>query len=213
VLDFPAAALALWTLFDQGGPRPEYVLPVLYAESGFDPSTPNLAGAPYYGINQASASLIASYAGTDPQTYMMWSASQQIATVVSGMLRSIVSSYGPLRSGVRVDQANIAPSTLPSARALGDAIYRFPDAGYTGNKLLDVENKGAITLSDLARFITPKTAAGRDALAAAIARTYEERPAERPRDPTFGEDFRGGGGAAFAVGAAGAFLLYAWKRG
>lgn len=212
MLDFPAAALALWTLFDEGGPRPEYVLPTLYAESSFNPSIQNLEGAPYYGINQASEGLIARYAGTDAATYLTWPASRQIATVVSGMLRSLVASYGPLRSGIRVEQANAAPAMLATARALSDAIYRFPDIGYTGNHALDVENKGFITLADLGRFITPRTAQGRAALEAAIARVYDERPSERPRDPVRGEDFGGGGYGALAFAAAAAFVVYAWNK-
>jgi hypothetical protein len=209
VLDFPASGDALWGLFDQGGPRPEYVLPTLYAESGFDPSISNTAGSPNYGINQASPELIASYGGTDVPTYLTWPASRQIATVVVGMLRDLSRTYGALRSGARVEQANFLPATLGKVGALDGVLTRFPEAAYTANHDLDSQNKGTITVRDLARFVG--TAAKSSAVQSAIARTYELRPNERPRDPVLGEDF-GLSLGPFAAAAAFAFLVYAWVR-
>jgi len=210
MLDFPASGQALWALFDAGGPRPEYVLPVLWAESGFNPSVQNDAGAANYGVNQASPALISTYAATDPTTYMSWPASQQIATVVSGMLVSLVKTYGPLRSGVRVEQANFLPATLGTARSLSSILTRFGDAAYAGNHDLDTANKGTITVSDLATFIA-KGASGAN-VQAAIARTYELRPAERPRDPVLGEDFRASNLGMLGAAAGFAFLWYAWRH-
>ena len=43
-LDFPAAADALWALYDATGIRPEWILPVLYSESGFNPAIVNSLG-------------------------------------------------------------------------------------------------------------------------------------------------------------------------
>jgi hypothetical protein len=188
VLDFPASGAALWALFDAGGPRPEYVLPVLYSESGFDPSVPNHAGYPYYGINQASTSLITAYAGTDPTTYMTWAASEQISTVVSGMFKAIVTSYGPLRSGTRCYQANFLPATLATAHGLGSVLATSPSAIYTANAGFDTAHKGTITVQDLANFVA--RAATTAAVQQAIAATYALRPAlGRPHDPVYGEDF------------------------
>jgi hypothetical protein len=212
MLDFPAAGEALWAIFDAGGPRPEFVLPTLWAESGFEPSIQNLAGASNFGVNQATPGLISSYASTDPGTYVTWTASQQIATVVRGMLLDLVSKYGPLRSGARVEQANFLPSTLSTARSLDAVLTRFPEAAYQGNVALDTANKGTITIRDLAAFLTrgAKQSGGR--VQAAIAQTYDLRPDERPREMVLGDDF-GSGAGPLAVTAALAFLVYAWVRG
>jgi hypothetical protein len=212
VLDFPASADALWSLFDEGGPRPEYVLPVLYAESGFDPSTPNRQGAPYYGINQASVDLISQHAGVTPGVYLTWPASKQIATVVRGYMLALVAAHGPLRSATRVEQANYLPATLEKARGLSSVVVLFGDPYY--NAGLDVGGKGYVTVQDLAHFVGPHgTAKSKEAWHAnvegAIARTYAERPSETPREPVYGEDFgRGAGPVVLGLGAA--LLAYAW---
>ncbi len=215
MLDFPASGAALWALFDAGGPRPEYILPVLWAESNFDPSIQNSQGAANYGINQASAALIAQYAGTDPPTYVTWAASQQIATVVRGFFLALVRAYGPLRSGARVEQANFLPSTLGAARSLSSVLTRFGEAAYTDNHELDTANKGYITIGDLAAFVRPKTAAAKQNVQAAIANTYELRPDQRSamQDPVLGQDFGSSGLGMFAAASGFAFLWYAWSRG
>lgn len=204
MLDFPASGTALWALFDQGGPRPEYVLPVLYSESGFDPSVQNHAGYPYYGVNQASESLISAYAGTDVATYTTWPASEQIATVVTGMFKAIVAGYGPIRSGTRAYQANFLPATLATAHGLKSVLAAAGSSIYTANAGFDTGKKGTITVQDLANFVAH--AAGTAAVQQAIAQTYALRPGERPHDPVYGEDFGGIslGGIAVAAG-----LLYA----
>lgn len=186
-LDFPAAGAELWSLYDAGGPRPEYVLPVLYAESGFNSGVQNSQGAPQYGINQASAGLISQYAGTDPQTYMTWPASKQIATVVRGMLLALVAQFGALKSGASVEQANFLPATLPSVTTLDGVLARFGDATYSDNAQLDTAQKGTITLGDLATWIGKGASSA--AVKSAIAQTYDLRPTETPRDPVLGEDF------------------------
>lgn len=213
-LDFPAAGAALWSLFDAGGPRPEYVLPMLYAESGFDPSVQNRGGSANYGVNQASTELIASYANVDPSTYVTWSASQQIDTVVRGMLLDLVHRFGPLKSGARVEQANFLPATLPSVTTLDGVLARFGDSAYSGNADLDTQHKGTITLGDLANFV------GRNVRGAtvqsALQQTYELRPGVAMRDPVMGEDFLSGGGSTLGTLSAAAgfgLLVYALLRG
>jgi len=213
MLDFPASGNALWALFDAGGPRPEYVLPVLYAESGFDPSLPNQAGAAYYGINQANPGLISTYANTDPATYLTWPASAQIETVVSGMFRAIVGVYGAIRSGTRSYQANFLPATMPRARSLGSVIASAGDGTnvYAANRGIDTAGKGTITVGDLAAFVGK--AARSSAVIDAIAQTYALRPGETPREPVYGEDFgsfRAPGATLgmFAAAASMAFLYY-----
>lgn len=178
---------ALWSIYDQTGVRPEYLLPVLYIESGLDPSIPNRAGYPYYGINQASTSWIAQYAGTDPQTYLTWPASRQLDTVVRGMLGSLVNTYGPLRSGIRVYQANFLPATLSKATALSDVIAARGDPFYGPNAGLDANQDGEITLGDLATVVG--RAANAAAVQSAIADAYQVRPSESLQDPVFGTDF------------------------
>ena len=212
-LDFPASGAALWSLFDRGGPRPEYVLVMLYRESGFDPSTPNRAGAPYYGLNQAGEDLIAAYAGTDVSTYLTWPASRQLATVVTGWLLDLVRRYGPLRSGIRVEQGNFLPATLPKATRLEDVITSSPSAFYTSNEVLDPRRKGTITLEDLGTFLEGGVSS--QAVQRAIADTYALRPGETPRDPVLGEDFAPAIASSLAPVAAAAalgLLAYAVTR-
>jgi hypothetical protein len=212
-LDFPAAGSALWALYDRGGPRPEYVLPMLYAESGFDPSVQNRGGAAQYGINQASEAAIAQYGPTDVQTYLTWPASQQISTVVSGMLLHWVALYGPLRSGTRVEQANMLPATLPTARALSDVVAQSPSPFYVGNQALDQGSKGAITVGDIAAFVS--RAAQSQAVQDAISHTYALRPSESTREPVYGEDFSGasnGFWTSVALLAAAAAFVYWYSR-
>jgi hypothetical protein len=145
-----AAYPALWNITSQTGIKPEWLLPVLWLESGFNPAVPNQAGQPFYGLNQASVSLIQTYAGVSPDVYLTWSASQQLNTVVLGYLKGLVSSYGPLRSATRCYQANFLPGTLNTARKLGDVITSSPSAFYNANAGLDVNHDGSITVGDLA---------------------------------------------------------------
>jgi len=153
MLDAPAAYTALWQITADTGIKPEWLLPVLWLESQFNPAVPNSAGQPFYGINQASTALIQQYADTDPQTYLTWPASQQLSTVVDGYLKSLVHSYGPLRSATRVYQSNFLPATLATAKNLTDVIasaandpYNF----YKYNSGLDVNHDGQITVADIA---------------------------------------------------------------
>jgi hypothetical protein len=199
MLDQPATSQALWSIYDQTGIRPEYLLPVLAYESGLDPSIQNLAGYPYYGINQASTTLISAYAKTDPQTYLTWPASRQLSTVVSPMLQGIVARYGRLNSGTRVYQANFYPASLATATSWNSAIVCSPSAAYTANVGLDYKRTGCIRVSDLGHAVS-KTASW-SSVQQAIATAYQLRPAETPRDPVKGTDFSGiSSKTALAVG-------------
>lgn len=219
-LDFPASGAALWSLFDRGGPRPEYVLPVLYSESGFSTSITNDIGC--VGLNQLCPPNV-------PDGYASWSASQQIAGSVAPYMMALVARYGPLRSGTRVYQANFLPATLPTARTLASTLavrgsaadvcsgcHLSQAAVYAANPGLDWQRKGSIVLGDLAHFIARAAAAA--PVQSAIAQTYALRPGDRPHDPVYGEDCGAGilelvayGTAILGAGAALALALRRWR--
>ena len=175
-LDFPAAGLALWALYDAGGPRPEYVLPVLWAESNFSPSVTNSLG--YSGVNQASTTLLQAY-GIDPSAYTAWPASQQIAKVVTPFWLAIVKAHGPLNSGTRVYQANFLPATLGVATELTSILAGPGGSVYAANSGLDYQHTGAIRVSDMAHSVA--MAASNPQVQAAIASTYALRPERDPK--------------------------------
>jgi len=201
----------LWSIYDQTGIRPEWLLPVLYFESGLNPSAQNAYG--YSGINQASSSIISSYAGTDLGTYVTWPASRQLDTVVRGMYADLVNHYGPIRSATRAYQANFLPATLATAHALSDVISSQGDSYYGPNAGLDVDHNGVITLGDLA-IVMAKSAAA-PAVQTAIANAYQVRPNETPQDPVYGQDFTSNfqKSVSMAIGglALGGGLYLAWE--
>jgi hypothetical protein len=193
LLDFPASGQVLWSLYDAGGPRPEYVLPPLYLESGFNPAIPNQAGYPYYGLNQVSGSRLASM-GIDVQDYLTWPASRQLSTIVAPMFLEAVRQFGPLRSATRVYQANFLPATLTKEKSLDSVLAHRGNTNewsagdvYGANSSLDWSGRGTITVGDLAHFMTQKSVT--PAVKSAIAETYALRPGETPHDPALGEDF------------------------
>src|SRR5271169_4457638 len=99
-LDFPAAGSALWAMSDATGVRPEYVLPVFWLESNFNPSIVNSIGCT--GLNQACPG----FGVPVPAGYGSWSASQQISGIISGEYAAIIKKFGPIRSAARAYQAN-----------------------------------------------------------------------------------------------------------
>jgi hypothetical protein len=181
-----AAIAALWSLYDATGIRPEWVLPTLWIESGFDPSVPNGQGAPYYGIGQTSAGDIAKL-GTTPADYLTWPADEQLRRAVAPYFVRLVATYGPLRSGVRVYQANFQPATLPSVRKLWQVVAWRGTPAYDYNQGLDALRDGAITLSDLALRITE--ASRRPEVVAAMLAAYTQRPGEQASNPVFGAEY------------------------
>lgn len=192
MLDFPAAADALWSLYDQTGIRPEYILPVLYSESGFNPGVVNSLG--YTGINQASAQMLAGH-GLDSSSYAAMPASQQITTVVIPEYVGIESQFGPLRSGTRIYQANFLPATLPVVKSLDGVLATQGQndwgAGdvYGANAGFDTQHKGTIVLGDLAAAVQKSARA--PAVVDALSQTYAARPEQMPfkSDPVYGSDF------------------------
>jgi hypothetical protein len=188
-LDQPAAGQALWQIYDETGIRPEFLIGVLAYESGLNPSLPNQAGAPFYGIGQNSAGFIAQL-GIDPGDYLTWPASQQLSTVVRPYFRSQVATFGPLTSGIRVYQAEFYPASLKYATGLDDIIVSASSASgqdraaYAANAGFDKNGKGYISPRDLGAAIASQVS--KPYVQKAIADTYALRPGETPEDPVFG---------------------------
>jgi hypothetical protein len=217
MLDFPATGQALWSLYDATGIRPEYLLPPLYFESAGFQSIQNLAGAPYYGVNQASTTLLAQY-GLTPAQYLAMPISEQITRVVTPQFAAIESRFGPLRSGTRVYQANFLPATLPIVTSLSGVLAHEGNANewgagnvYGSNSGLDTAHKGTITLQDLANAVYK--AASTTAVQSAIAQTYALRPDEIERDPVYGTDFPFFTPARIALVGVTSALLWTWYTG
>jgi hypothetical protein len=172
----------LWGFADSTGVRPEWVLPVLHHESGFNPALPNSAGYPYYGLNQVSGGYLTSR-GVAPADYLTWPASKQLQQVVLPFLHA----YAGVRSATRLYQANFLPATLKTATSLSDVISRKGDPYYGPNASLDANHDGVITVGDLAAVLEKDVAS--PAVQQAIAAAYLVRPDESPKDPVYGEDF------------------------
>jgi hypothetical protein len=171
---------ALWALFDAGGPRPEYVLPVLYSESGFESTVINSIGCA--GVNQACSQLLASL-GVTAQTYATWPASEQITKCLTPYMLN----DKPLNSGTRVYQANFLPATLSTATTLDSVLATSPGAVYSANAGLDTTKAGVITVQDLANSVARSAAT--TAVQQAIAAAYALRPNLVPNDPVYGTDY------------------------
>ena len=193
-LDFPASGNALWALYDATGIRPEYLLPVLYSESGFRPDVVNSLG--YTGLNQASGQMLASY-GTSSADYSTWPASQQISNVIQPEYNAIQNQLGPIRSATRAYQANFLPATLPLVTTLDGVLAHQGNTNewgagdvYDNNRGFDTAGKGTITLQDLANSVSKS--AQSSAVQSALQQTYALRPNETMQDPVYGTDFGAG---------------------
>lgn len=177
----------LWDIYDQTGIRPEYLLPTLWVESGLNPAIQNLQGAPYYGINQVSATWLKTHLGVDPQTYLTWPASEQLSKVVLPFAKAWPK---PLLSGTRVEQANYLPATIngapgwPAARYPGDILVRSNQGEY--NPGLDRGNKGYITVADIEAFVSKATPNIQGALVEAYAIRVNE--VDNLQDSVIGTD-------------------------
>ena len=185
---------ALWQLSDATGVRPEWVLPVLYNESGFNPAASNAAGYPYYGLNQISGNWLAQH-GVATGDYLRWPASEQLRTVVAPYLAQQIARYGALRSGTKVALANFYPAALATASSLASTVVCKPGRpchtkdsdAYCANQALDLDHSGCITVGDMARWV--RRAAMTPAVRSAIAAAYALRPREVQSDPALGYDF------------------------
>jgi len=185
------ALSAVWTIYDATGIRPEYLLPVLWQESGFNPGLQNLAGAPYYGIAQTGGGYIVLDLHTTPEAFLASGAAAQLTSAVLPHMRAIVHRYGRVRSATRAYQANFLPDTLRTATALGQIVAPYsinPKSWYQSNRPIDHLGHRAITVADLAWWMARASRSGevRDA----VARAYEMRPEEGPpHEAVYGEDF------------------------
>jgi hypothetical protein len=182
---FPAA---LWAMYAATGIRPEWVVPVLYSESGLNPAAENSIGC--VGINQACP-----FAVPTPEGYTTWTASQQLTGIVSPMYKAIVRKFGALRSGTRCYQANFLPATLATAKDLGSVLARQGGAVYAANAGFDWQHQGTITVGDLAHFISKAAAA--PTVKSVLASAYAIAPSGvgPMTDPVYGLDFGSGPGA------------------
>lgn len=201
----PAAVSELWTIYDATGIRPEWLAPVLWYESGFDPTLQNRQGAPYYGIGQSGAVEVLAPIGVTPADFRTWSQAAQLARAVGPMFAGIVQRFGPLTSGARVFQANLLPATLPYARALWQGITFRGSPYYESNRVLDPLHHGAITLSDLAAAVTWASSAS--PVQAAMRAAYTQRPDEKPTSPAFGAVYKDPRGWLLAPATIAAYAL------
>ena len=197
------ALQALWSIFDATGIRPEYLLPVLYFESGFNPALQNRAGAPYYGIAQTSATHLAAL-GTTPAAYLAMSAGAQIRLAVAPYFKDAI-RVGPIGSATRAEQANFLPATLWSVPDLAQVLAVAGSRVFVDNaKAFGAGGASAIRVADIAT--TMAKSASAPAVVAATARAYQLRPAAGPpKNPVFGTDFVGP-----AISLATLALLCAW---
>jgi hypothetical protein len=194
----------LWTLYDAAAIRPEWVLPMLYLESGFNPALQNRAGAPYYGLAQDYGPYLTRN-GIAPSAYVAMTAAEQLAAIVAPRLEGMVKAYGPLRSATRVYQANFLPATLKTAPALASVMAWRGSPEYAGNAVLDATGDGAITVSDIAWWMAKEAAAPE--VQAAIARAYALRPTETRANTVYGQDFLDPLWWFLAPSAAGAYAV------
>lgn len=181
-LDFPGVGQAAWAMYDRTGVRPEYVLPVLWSESGFNPAATNSIGC--VGINQACP-----FAIPTPPDYTSWAASAQWTQVVTPMYVAIVDRYGPIRSGTLAYLANFLPAKLAPGRprSLSTVLATKGSAVYDENAGFDTQKKGTITIGDLGAAVA--RAASHSMVQAAIAETYKLRPGESPKNSAYGSDY------------------------
>lgn len=185
----------LWQVYVQTGIRPEWITPVLFSESGLEPTTVNSIGCA--GINQLCSGWLNTI-GMTAQQYAALPASQQLIQGVIPYMKDAVARYGPLRSGTRVYQANYLPATLSTARKLTDVIASDPSPTYTQNKGFDQDGKGYIVVQDLANSVARSVGApvvkstldqaysGPLISASATGAGVDYGPEQ---DPVYGEDF------------------------
>jgi hypothetical protein len=185
------AIQALWELSDRTGIRPEYAATIMHLESRFSTTITNSIGC--IGLNQVCPN-----AHHIPDEYGSWTAAQQIRGMITPMWAGIVNQFGPIQSAVRLEQANVLPASLATARGLDDVIcdssspcFGFgPGVVWSQNPALDPERTGQITPRTIGQALAPHAASA--ATQAVIARAYELRSGETMRDPVFGDDFGGG---------------------
>jgi hypothetical protein len=193
-LDFPASAEALWDIYDAGGPRPEYLIPVLARESGLWPFATN---GYTHGLNQVSTKWLTKRGIAVADYLHKWLPSQQLSRIVKGYMMMHVAQFGAINSGVRCYLMNFLPAFVRDGKTELSQVIAVRGAKgnsgkyYSGNSGLDVDHKGTITVGDLA-FVIYNMVRGKEYGAIvqdAIAQTYEARPMEKLHDPVYGDDY------------------------
>lgn len=156
----------VWTDYEYGryvevanglGVRPLDLLPVLYSESGLKPwAIAYVDGKPYaLGLNQITPPAAPAAGLTRDQ----WAAlpSMSITEQLPIVMRSLRASFAASGGRKMVDAGMIYASNFAPARLAANGgksssvMYRDPEAGYRGNKQLDFDKKGYITVGDLRR--------------------------------------------------------------
>ena len=206
-LDWPAFGDALWKVSDQLGIRPEWQLPVLALESGFNPAIMNPGGC--VGLNQFCPGTYERYVHVPVSEYQTWSASKQLSGPVFEYWRNAL-KFGQIRSATRLMLSQLGQVLLKTDPALGSVVYQSPSCEYCGNAGLDAGCrrrtsdcthccapkckssfvtgcKGYITVQDLANSMAIQVRTS--AVQTALAQAYAMRPGDRPRDPVYGDDY------------------------
>jgi hypothetical protein len=190
-LDWPAFGDALWSVSDQLGIRPEWQLPVLYLESGFNPAALNAGGC--VGLNQFCPGTYGGYVNVPVDQYRSWAASKQLAGPVLAYWRN-AQSQGQIRSSTRLMVAQLGPGLLRSTHNLSDVVFASPSGGYRGNcGVFDPGcAKGHFNVQDIANVMSRISASPAVQNATSVA--YAMRPDEQMHDPVYGDDWGGAPG-------------------
>jgi hypothetical protein len=185
-LDWPAFGDALWKVSDQLGIRPEWQLPVLALESGFNPAILNSGGC--VGLNQFCPGTYELYVNVPVNEYQTWSASQQLSGPIFAYWKSAL-GQGPIGSSTKLMVSQLRAALLKSMPSLDSVVYAAPSSGYRGNcHVFDPGcKKGYFTVRDIANVMVQQ--AQRADVRDALARVYAMRPGEYPREQVYGDDY------------------------
>lgn len=194
-LDWPDFGYALWKVNNELGLKPEWVLPVLYLESRFDPAATNPSGC--VGLNQFCSSTYAHYVNVPVEQYRQWPASSQLAGPIFNYWRDALRS-GRIDSAARLMVAQLSHSLLTST---GDGVVlSAPSAEYYANAgVFDPTGKGYFTLQDIAGVLSYDLR--QPAVQDALSRAYDAR-LRSPAVPRIGPVVAAMGALALAAGAA-----------
>lgn len=202
-LDWPDFGYALWKVDNELGLKPEWVLPVLYLESRFDPAAMNPSGC--VGLNQfcVGPGTYARYVNVPIEQYRQWPASSQLAGPIFNYWRDALRS-GRIDSAARLMVAQLGHSLLTTT---GDGIVlAAPSAEYYANAgVFDPptpdypKGKGYFTLGDIAGVLAYDLR--QPVVQDALSRAYNARQ-RPPAPPRIGPVVAAMGALALAAGAA-----------
>lgn len=168
---FPQLFIAGKTL----GVPAEWLLNVFYLESRLNPHIGNALG--YVGLNQLASSQLVNTFHVDPSSYLGWSASEQLQSVITPWYANTIRTFGrgvPSSPGVlyalnlfpnSVKTRGDSPSTILISKTASsqqeiNAYYANANRGVAnslGNCGLDFDCSGAITIGDLDNFLLQLT--------------------------------------------------------